>query len=173
MPETLKKRFAENMNRHPNLEWEYVEKRLKENKNALKRLQYMEESGGEPDVIGIMEDTGKILFCDCAKESPSARRSLCYDEEALQKRKKNPPTGSADKQAKGMGIELLTEELYYRLQQLGEFDLKTSSWIHTPEPIRQKGGALFCERRYGRVFTFHNGADSYYSSRGYRGYICV
>ena len=114
MLETLKKRFAENMNRHPDIEWENVEKRLKENQSALMRLQYMEDSGGEPDVIGFWEDTDKILFCDCSKESPSARRSLCYDDEALQKRKKNPPAGSADKQAKEMGIELLTEELYYK-----------------------------------------------------------
>ena len=173
MLETLKKRFAEKMNRHPELEWEYVENRLRENEKALKILQYMEESGGEPDVVVFEKNPDKLLFCDCAKESPTARRSLCYDDEALLKRKKNPPAGSADSQAKEMGIELLTEELYYRLQQLDEFDLKTSSWIHTPEPIRQKGGALFCERRYGRVFTFHNGADSYYSSRGYRGYIYV
>ena len=173
MLEILKNRFTENINRHPDLEWEYVESRLKAHTAALKALRCMEESGGEPDTIGFDEAGDKLIFCDCSKESPAARRSLCYDDEALQKRKKNPPTGSASQQAKEMGIELLTEDLYYRLQQLGEFDLKTSSWIHTPETLRKKGGALFCERRYGRVFTFHNGADSYYSSRGFRGYIIV
>ncbi len=153
MLEILKNRFNENMDRHPNLEWEYVESRLKDNAVALKALRNMEESGGEPDTIGFDEAGEKLIFCDCSKESPTDRRSLCYDDEALQKRKKNPPTGSAVKQATEMGIEL--------------------SWIHSPESIRKKGGALFCERRYGRVFTFHNGADSYYSSRGFRGYICV
>lgn len=173
MLEILKNRFNENMDRHPNLKWEYVESRLKDNAVALKALRNMEESGGEPDTTGFDDDGEKLIFCDCSKESPTDRRSLCYDDEALQKRKKNPPTGSAVQLAKEMGVELLTEELYYRLQQLGEFDLKTSSWIYAPEPIRKKGGALFCERRYGRVFTFHNGADSYYSSRGFRGFICV
>ena len=173
MLEILKNRFTENMDRHPNHEWEVVESQLKDNASALTALRNMEESGGEPDTIGFDEAGEKLIFCDCSKESPTDRRSLCYDDEALQKRKKNPPTGSAVQLAKEMGVELLTEELYYRLQQLGEFDLKTSSWIHAPESIRKKGGALFCERRYGRVFTFHNGADSYYSSRGFRGYILI
>ena len=133
----------------------------------------MEESGGEPDTIGFDAATGKLIFCDCAAESPVGRRSLCYDDEALRKRTKNPPAGSAAGKAREMGVSLMTETLYRRLQSLGAFDLKTSSWIATPEEIRQKGGALFCECRYGAVFTFHNGADSYYSVRGFRGYLLV
>ncbi len=173
MLEILKTRFQENMFRHPELTWELVEKRLQGNENALMTLRRMEDSGGEPDAIGFLAGSDKILFCDCAKETPAGRRSLCYDEEALAKRTKNPPAGSAERQAEAMGVELMTEELYYSLQELGEFDLKTSSWIGTPEEIRRKGGALFCERRYGRVFTFHNGADSYYAVRGWRGYLAV
>ena len=173
MLEVLKTRFFENRVRHPDLEWADVEKRLRERPDALAILGRMEESGGEPDVIGFSDDGVKLLFCDCAKETPAGRRSLCYDEEALQKRKKNPPTGSALQQAQEMGVSLLTEDLYRMLQRLGEFDLKTSSWIETPEAIRKLGGALFCERRYGVVFTFHNGADSYYSVRGWRGYLAV
>ena len=173
MLETLKNRFEKNGQRHPDLTWEQVEARLRGNEKALAVLLAMEESGGEPDVIGLDEDGAGILYCDCAKETPAGRRSLCYDEAALQKRAKNPPAGSACGQARDMGVTLLTEELYYRLQQLGEFDLKTSSWIAAPAEIREKGGALFCERRYGRVFTFHNGADSYYSVRGWRGYLIV
>ena len=173
MLDILKKRFLDNRQRHPDLSWEQVESRLRENEAALAALQRMEESGGEPDVIGCLPGAGKLLFCDCAKETPAGRRSLCYDEEALSKRVKNPPAGSAERQAREMGVELLTEDLYYRLQQLGEFDLKTSSWIATPPELRRLGGALFCERRYGRVFTFHNGADSYYSVRGWRGYLAV
>ena len=173
MLEILKKRFQENMVRHPELRWEQVEKRLQGNEKALAALLAMEESGGEPDAIGCLPGSDAILFCDCARESPAGRRSLCYDEEALAKRAKNPPAGSAAGQARDMGVELMTEELYYKLQELGEFDLKTSSWIAAPEEIRRRGGALFCERRYGRVFTFHNGADSYYSVRGWRGYIMI
>ena len=173
MLDILKKRFLDNRQRHPDLSWELVEGRLRENEAALAALQRMEESGGEPDVIGYLPGTDRLLFCDCAKETPAGRRSLCYDEEALSKRVKNPPAGSVELQAREMGVELLTEDLYYRLQQLGEFDLKTSSWIATPPEIRRLGGALFCERRYGRVFTFHNGADSYYSVRGWRGYLLV
>ena len=173
MLEKLEKRFHGNMRRHPDLSWEQVESRLRENEAALAALLRMEESGGEPDVIGYAPGTDKFLFCDCAKETPAGRRSLCCDEEALKKRTKNPPAGSAERQAREMGVELLTEELYYRLQELGEFDLKTSSWIETPPEIRKLGGALFCERRYGTVFTFHNGADSYYSVRGWRGYVLV
>ena len=147
--EILKNRFYQNMTRHPDLQWEFVEARLNENTEALEVLMRMEE------------------------ESPSGRRSLCYDEEALEKRKKNPPKGSAMHQAQEMGVSLLTEELYRRLQELGPFDQKTSSWIATPDDIRSKGGALFCERRYDVVFTFHNGAESYYSVRGWRGYIMI
>ena len=171
--EILKNRFFQNMTRHPDLGWEFVEARLNENKEVLEVLRLMEESGGEPDTIGIDETSGKLIFCDCSSESPAGRRSLCYDDKALQKRKKNPPKGSAVHQAKEMGVSLLTEELYRRLQELGPFDQKTSSWIATPDEIRSKGGALFCERRYDAVFTFHNGADSYYSVRGWRGYITL
>lgn len=169
----LKNRFLENTARHPELSWETVEARLKENERALAALRRMEDSGGEPDTIGFFPGSDRILFCDCAKETPAGRQSLCYDDEALAARKKNPPAGSAVRQAREMGVELMTEELYYRLQKLGEFDLKTSSWIAAPDQIRQRGVALFCERRYGRVFTFHNGADSYYSVRGWRGWLTV
>jgi hypothetical protein len=173
MLEIIKARFSEHMERHPDLEWSEVERRLREVPNAVEVLQRMEKSGGEPDTIGYDEKTGKLIFCDCSKESPTGRRSLCYDEKALQGRTKNPPAGSAERKAKEIGISIMTEELYRRLQSLGSFDLKTSSWIATPDDIRSKGGALFCERRYDTVFTFHNGADSYYSVRGFRGYILV
>ena len=173
MLEVLKNRFYQNLDRHPDLTWELVEARLLGNEKALATLQRMEDSGGEPDTIGFLSGSDAILFCDCAKESPAGRRSLCYDEEALAKRRKNPPAGSAVRQAQEMGVALMTEDLYRTLQALGDFDLKTSSWIATPDGIRQKGGALFCERRYGAVFTFHNGADSYYSARGWRGYLIV
>ncbi len=133
----------------------------------------MEESGGEPDIIAFDRESGEIVFCDCSKESPAGRRSLCYDEAALQKRTKNPPIGSAMKQAQDMGVEMMDEQLYRKLQTLEEVDLKSSSWIATPDEIRNLGGALFCERRYGVVFTFHNGADSYYSVRGWRGVLRV
>ncbi len=173
MIELLKRRFLENMTRHPDLSWETAETRLRANESALEILKRMEESGGEPDVIGLDDATGRLIFCDCSKESPSGRRSLCYDDEALRKRVKNPPAGSAVHQARDTGVELMTEALYRRLQTFGEFDLKTSSWIATPDPVRRLGGALFCERRYGEVFTFHNGADSYYSVRGWRGFLLV
>ena len=169
----LKTRFLENMTRHPGMDWADVERRLLEHPDALEVLRRMEETGGEPDVIGLADDGERLIFCDCARESPAGRRSLCYDEAALLARKKNPPAGSAERHAKELGVSLLTESLYRRLQTLGEFDLKTSSWIATPDAIRSKGGALFCERRYGEVFVFHNGADSYYSVRGWRGYLCV
>ena len=133
----------------------------------------MEETGGEPDVIGKDPTTGAILVCDCSPETPSGRRSLCYDDDALRKRKRNPPAGSACAQAEQMGIDLLTEDEYFHLQELGEFDLKTSSWILAPGEIRARGGALFCECRYGRIFVFHNGADSYYSTRGWRGILRI
>ena len=173
MFEILKARFHENMDRHPELEWAVVERRLRENPAALETLRRMEESGGEPDTIGDSDEGAGLIFCDCAKESPAGCRSLCYDDDTLQRRAKNPPAGSAQRQAREMGALLLTEALYRRLQALGAFDLKTSSWIATPDAIRKQGGALFCERRYGAVFTFHNGADSYYSVRGWRGYIRV
>ena len=162
MLELLKARFSEHKGLHPDLEWLEVEQRLRVFPDAIAVLQKMEESGGEPDTIGYDEKTGKLIFCDCAKESPSGRRSLCYDEKALQGRAKNPPSSSAERKAKEIGVSLMTEELYRRLQR-----------IATPDDIRSKGGALFCERRYDTVFTFHNGADSYYSVRGFRGYILV
>ena len=173
MLEILRARFLVHENLHPNLKWSDVENRLLEAPGAMEVLRRMEESGGEPDTIGRDAQTGKLLFCDCAKESPSGRRSLCYDDDALHKRTKNPPQGSAEQKAKELGVSLLTEDLYRRLQSLGAFDLKTSSWIATPDAIRSQGGALFCERRYGTVFTFHNGADSYYSVRGFRGYLLI
>ncbi len=173
MLEQLRVRFQKNRNLHPGLEWTDVESRLRECPDALEILRKMEESGGEPDTIGFDSETGRLIFCDCAEESPSGRRSLSYDDEALKKRTKNPPAGSAAEKAREIGVSLMTEELYRRLQSLGEFDRKTSSWIKTPEGIRKQGGALFCERRYGTVFTFHNGADSYYSVRGFRGFILV
>ncbi len=172
MIEILKKRFHKNMERHPDMTWEMVEKRLNENRGSLEILRSMEESGGEPDVIGY-DEVGKIIICDCSIEAPKGRRSLCYDDEALHKRTKNPPVGSAVHQAQEMGVAMMDEAMYHGLQELGEFDLKTSCWIDTPSAIRKKGGALFCERRYGRVFTFHNGAESYYAVRGWRGYICL
>ncbi len=161
------------MERHPGLNWDVIESRLKQNDKIMTALMRMEETGGEPDAIGLDEKSGKIIFCDCSPESPSGRRSLCYDEEALRKRAKNPPSGSAIRQAQEIGVTLLTESMYRKLQELGHFDTKTSSWIETPDVIRQKGGALFCECRYGTVFTFHNGADSYYSVRGWRGYVLL
>ncbi|MBR4162427.1 MAG: DUF4256 domain-containing protein [Solobacterium sp.] len=170
MIEVLKKRFYEHMERHPDMRWEDVEVRF--NENNLTVLKKMEETGGEPDTIGF-DETGMILYCDCSKETPKGRRSLCFDEEALRNRKKNPPLGSVEKQAEEIGVTLLTEAMYQRLQELEPFDLKTSSWIATPDEIRALGGALFCERRYGKVFTFHNGADSYYSVRGWRGYLSI
>ncbi len=173
MTEILRTRVYANAALHPGIEWRDVEVRLRQAPDAAEILRRMEESGGEPDTIGFDEKTGRLIFCDCAKESPSGRRSLCYDGEALQKRAKNPPVGSAEEKAREIGVSLMTEDLYRRLQSLGEFDLKTSSWIFTPKRIRQQGGALFCERRYGEVFTFHNGADSYYSVRGFRGYFLV
>ena len=173
MLELLKARFLENKDLHPDLEWLEVEHRLREAPTAIEVIQKMEESGGEPDTIGYDEKTGKLIFCDCAKESPSGRRSLCYDEKALQGRTKNPPSGSAEQKAKEIGVSMMTEEFYRRLQSLGSFDLKTSSWIATPDDIRSQGGALFCERRYNTVFTFRNGADSYYSVRGFRGYLLI
>ncbi len=173
MIELLKNRFLANMQRHPAVSWDDVEKALNDNADVLEVLKRMEESGGQPDVIGTDPKTGKFIFCDCSPESPEGRRSLCYDNEALAKRKKNPPVSSVKAQAEQMGVSLLDEEMYRHLQQLGSFDLKTSSWLETPEDIRKLGGAIFAERRYGTVFVFHNGADSYYSVRGWRGYILL
>jgi hypothetical protein len=170
---SLRSRFENNADRHKGIEWETVLAKLEANPAALPALSTMESSGGEPDVIGQDETTGQLLFCDCSPESPSGRRSLCYDGEALNARKENKPAGSAVEMARDMGIELLTEEQYRALQQLGELDLKTSSWIATPEDIRRLGGALFCDRRYGKVFVYHNGAQSYYAARGFRGLLRV
>lgn len=168
--QALKARFEKNMQRHEGVKWTDVQARLEASSSALESLQAMEASGGEPDVIGAAQD-GRFTFCDCAPESPQGRRSLCYDRKALDARKENKPKGSAVEAAAAMGIALLTEEQYRALQALGEFDLKTSSWIATPEDVRSRGGALFCDRRYGRVFVYHNGAESYYAARGFRGWL--
>lgn len=171
--QTLKSRFDKNSSRHKGIAWETVLARLEAKPAALKSLAEMESSEGEPDVIGQDETSGQVIFCDCSAESPSGRRSLCYDQAALNARKENKPEGSAVEMAEAMGIELLTEEQYRELQQLGEFDLKTSSWIATPADIRRLGGALFCDRRYGTVFVYHNGVQSYYAARGFRGLLRV
>ncbi|AUM68333.1 DUF4256 domain-containing protein [Pseudomonas fluorescens] len=171
--QTLKTRFEQNPQRHPDIPWAYVQARLESNPNALKSLQAMETTGGEPDVIGHDEGTGVITFCDCAKESPTGRRSLCYDRAALDARKENKPKGSAVEMAKEMGIALLTEDQYRALQKLGEFDAKTSSWLATPPELRALDGAIFGDYRYGRVFIYHNGVQSYYAARGFRGWLCV
>jgi len=169
--ESLHSRFEKNMGRHKGLAWAEVLARLQSSAGALKSLGQMEESGGEPDVIG--QDGGQFIFCDCAAESPTGRRSLCFDDEALNARKENKPQGSAGQAARDMGIELLTEAQYRGLQELGEFDLKTSSWIATPQEMRSLGGALFCDRRFDTVFVYHNGAESYYSGRSFRGWLKV
>lgn len=172
MLDLLKKRFEERPELHPGLVWEQVAERLAANPGALEVVARMEETGGEPAVVVLPGEEG-VLVCDCAKESPKGRRSLCYDDEALRRRKKNPPAGSAVAQAEAMGVTLMNESQYRALQELIELDLKTSSWILAPDDLRQLGGAIFCERRYGRVFTFHNGADSYYGVRGWRGVLRV
>jgi hypothetical protein len=168
----LKARFEKNSLRHDGIAWSDVRHKLEANADALWSLQQMEATGGEPDVIG-QDDNGRLLFCDCSAESPGGRRSLCYDRGALDSRKENKPGGSAIEVAAAMGIELLSEEQYRALQGLGEFDLKTSSWIKTPEEVRKLGGALFCDRRYDKVFAYHNGASSYYAARGFRGLLIV
>ena len=170
--ETLKARFEKHMHRHRGIAWTAVQARLERNPDALTSLAAMEASGGEPDVIGDGQSE-HITFCDCSAESPSGRRSLCYDKEALKARKENKPPGSAVDMATEMGIDLLTEQEYRKLQQLGEFDTKTSSWVQTPSDVRSLGGALFCDRRYGKVFVYHNGAQSYYAARGFRGRLRV
>ncbi len=167
----LKSRFETNMYRHKGLKWENVLARLDQGK--LRSLNEMESTGGEPDVIGFDKKTGEFLFFDCSDESPKGRRSLCYDREAMDSRKEHKPKNNAIDMAKSMGIEILSEEQYLELQALFEFDKKTSSWVKTPTGIRKLGGAIFCDRRYGRVFTYHNGAESYYAARGFRGSLRV
>lgn len=169
----LKARFEKNMARHPGLEWSTVLERLEASPHKLASLREMESTGGEPDVVGRDEETGEIICFDCAAESPTGRRNVCYDRQALEQRKEHKPATSALDMAAAMGIELLSEAEYRYLQTLGEFDLKTSSWVQTPPEIRKLGGALFCDRRYNHVFTYHNGADSYYGARGFRGTLRV
>jgi hypothetical protein len=171
--QTLRRRFEKNMHRHAGIAWADVQARLERNRDALESLHQMETSGGEPDVIGESKDPDHFIFCDCSPESPPGRRSTCYDAEARVSRKENKPEKSAVEMAAEMGIELLTEEQYRDLQKLGEFDTKTSSWIKTPADVRALGGALFCDRRYGKVFVYHNGAQSYYAARGFRGSLRV
>ena len=170
---TLKSRFEKNMNRHQGFEWGKVQAKLEANAEKLRSLHEMERTGGEPDIVGHHKKTGEYIFYDCAAESPNGRRSLCYDREALQARKENKPKDNALDVAAAIGIELLTEEQYRELQKLGNFDTKTSSWVKTPPEIRELGGALFCDRRYNTVFLYHNGADSYYAARGFRGSLRV
>lgn len=170
---TLKTRFEKHTNRHEGIEWTDVQAKLESKPDKLQSLHEMERTGGEPDVIGRDAKTGELLFCDCSAESPAGRRSLCYDREALESRKENRPEGCATDVASAIGIELLSEKEYRDLQKLGQFDLKTSSWIQTPPKIRKLGGALFCDRRYDTVFMYHNGAQSYYAARGFRGLLRV
>lgn len=173
--QTLKVRFEKNMNRHKGLEWSKIQAKLEQPAAAEKlwSLQEMETTGGEPDVVGHDKKTGEYIFYDCSAESPKGRRSICYDQEALNSRKEHKPEDSAIALAADMGIELLTEEQYRALQQLGNFDTKTSSWVQTPANIRSLGGALFCDRRYDHVFVYHNGAESYYGGRAFRGSLSV
>src|SRR5882724_1601442 len=169
----LKARFEKNMNRHKGLEWATVQAKLEVNTEKLWSLNEMERTGGEPDVVGFDKKTGEYIFYDCSPESPKGRRSLCYDREALEARKEAKPKDSAIDMATAMGIEILTEEQYRELQKLGDFDTKTSSWVKTPSDIRKLGGDIFCDRRYGTVFVYHNGAESYYAARGVRGSLRV
>lgn len=169
----LKVRFESNMSRHPEVAWAHVESRLAKRKTGLWSLNEMEQSGGEPDVVAVDATTGECQFVDCSRESPSGRRSLCYDRAALDARRQAKPRSSAIETAAAMGVELLTDDQYRALQSLGTFDLKTSSWIATPTRIRALGGALFCDRRYDTVFTYHNGAESYYAARGFRALLRV
>jgi hypothetical protein len=170
---TLKARFEKNRNRHEGLEWDKVQAKLEANTEKLWSLNEMEATGGEPDVVGYDQETGEYIFYDCSAESPKGRRSVCYDRKALESRKQHKPENDAMEMATAMGIELLTEEQYRELQKLGNFDLKTSSWVQTPDNIRKLGGALFCDRRYDTVFVYHNGAESYYAARGFRGALRV
>jgi hypothetical protein len=169
----LQARFEKNMHRHDGMAWTDVRARLEARPDALKSLREMEATGGEPDVIGRHKKAASFTFCDCSAESPAGRRSLCYDGEALRSRKENKPKASAVEMAAAMGIDLLTEEQYRELHTLGDFDAKTSSWIETPSDVRSLGGALFCDKRYGKVFVYHNGAQSYYAARGFRGSLQV
>lgn len=170
---TLKARFEKNMKLHKNLKWADVEAKLVKQADKLFILNQMEETGGEPDVIGFDKKSGQYIFCDCSAESPKERRSVCYDSKALNSRKEHKPKNSAVDLAEEIGIEILNEEQYRELQTLGEFDLKSSSWVLTPPAIRNLGGAIFCDRRYDQVFTYHNGAESYYAVRGFRGLLKV
>jgi len=170
---TLKARFEKNMSRHKGLDWAKVQAKLEANPEKLWILDEMEITGGEPDVVGQDKKTGEYIFYDCSAESPKDRRSVCYDHEALEKRKEHKPKDSAINMATDMGIEILSEEEYRELQQVGKFDTKTSSWVKTPAEIRKHGGAIFCDRRYDHVFTYHNGAESYYAARGFRGSLRV
>ncbi|MBA3915144.1 MAG: DUF4256 domain-containing protein [Acidobacteriales bacterium] len=172
-PRVLRERFDRNMGRHKALSWQEVEARLEGDAEKLRSLYEMERTGGEPDVVGQDKDTGEYVFYDCSPESPKGRRSVCYDREALDARKEHKPEDSAIDIAAAMGIELLTEEQYREMQKLGAFDTKTSSWVRTPAAIRKLGGALFCDRRYDTVFVYHNGAESYYAARGFRGALKV
>jgi Protein of unknown function (DUF4256) len=169
----LKARFEKNIRRHKGLEWAQVQAKLEASTEKMWSLNEMERTGGEPDVVGLDKKTGEYLFCDCSAESPKGRRSVCYDHEALESRKEHRPKDSAMDMAAAMGIELLTEEQYRELQKLGNFDTKTSSWVKTPSDIRKLGGALFCDRRYDTVFVYHNGAESYYGARAFRGSLRV
>lgn len=170
---TLKARFEKNMDRHKGLDWSKVQAKLEADPGKLWSLNEMEATEGEPDVVGYDKKTGEFIFYDCSAESPKGRRSICYDRQALDARKEHKPANCATDMAAAMGIEILTEEQYRQLQELGKFDLKTSSWIITPPAIRKLGGALFCDRRYDHVFTYHNGADSYYGARGFRGSVRI
>jgi len=170
---TLKARFEKSMNRHPGLEWAHLQARLEINGEKLWSLHEMERTGGEPDVVGQDKKTSEYIFYDCSAESPKGRRSVCYDREALESRKEHKPEDDAIDMAAAMGIELLTEEQYRELQKLGNFDTKTSSWVQTPPGIRKLGGALFCDRRFDTIFVYHNGAESYYAARGFRGALRV
>jgi uncharacterized protein DUF4256 len=170
---TLQARFEKNMHRHKGVDWTRVQEKLEKNSEKLWSVNEMEATGGEPDVVGIDKKTGEYVFYDCSAESPKGRRSVCYDREALEARKEHKPANNAIDLAAAIGIELLTEEQYRELQKLGSFDTKTSSWVKTPAEIRERGGALFCDRRYDHVFVYHNGADSYYAARGFRGWLRV
>jgi hypothetical protein len=169
----LRIRFEKNMDRHKGLEWANVQTKLDANPKKLGSLYEMERTGGEPDIVGFNQTTGEYIFFDCSTESPKGRRSLCYDRAAWESRKEHKPANNAIDLAAAMGIELLTEDEYREMQKLGEFDLKTSSWVRTPPDVRKLGGAIFCDRRFGRIFTYHNGAESYYAARGFRGWLRV
>ena len=170
---TLTTRFRKNMGRHKGFKWDVIQARLEASLQKIQTLFEMERTGGEPDVIGYDKTSDSFTFCDCSSESPKGRRSICYDRAALDSRKENKPSDNATEMASSLGIEILTEAQYRALQQLGEFDTKTSSWVKTPSDVRKLGGALFCDRRYGQVFVYHNGAESYYAARGFRGVVRV